>query len=358
MSITLKNVTKSFGSERAVDKLDLSIGAGEFFAVLGPSGCGKSTLLRLIAGLEQLDTGEIKLGGGLVAGPALHVPPEARRVGVVFQSYALWPHMSVEENVAFPLETSGHTRKGARQRAQSHLQTVELVDYAKRKPAQLSGGQRQRVALARCLAQGARTILMDEPLANLDPHLRASMEEELADFHRATDATVLYITHDQREAMALADRLAVMWNGQLIQVGEPDEIYRCPINERVASFIGRGAILPGQVERVRGCEAQVKIGRHQLTARCREATHPGQASILIRPQDVKVSDDRTGSTQATVTQSTYRGGSWEATVSLPGLPERLNVLLDQRAVGGETLSLLICDGWVLPDNNTASHAKG
>lgn len=358
MSITLENVSKSFGSDRAVDALDLTIDTGEFFAVLGPSGCGKSTLLRLIAGLEQLDAGAIKLGGEMVAGPALHVPPEVRQVGVVFQSYALWPHMSVEANVAFPLETSGHTRKAARQGAQSHLQTVELIEYAHRKPAQLSGGQRQRVALARCLAQGARTILMDEPLANLDPHLRASMEEELADFHRATGATVLYITHDQREAMALADRLAVMWNGQLIQVGDPDEIYRCPLNERVASFIGRGAILPGQVEQVSGREAHVKIGRHHMTARCREGTQPGPASILIRPQDTTVSDGGMGSTQATVTQCTYRGGSWEATVSVPGLPERLNVLLDHRAVVGQTLSLLICGGWVLPDNIPASHATG
>ena len=356
MSITSSNVSKSFGSECAVDALDLAIESGEFFAVLGPSGCGKSTLLRLIAGLEQLDMGEIKLGEEAVAGPNWHMPPEARQVGVVFQSYALWPHMSVEGNVAFPLETAGRSRKVARQEARSHLKTVELTEYANRKPAQLSGGQRQRVALARCLAQGARTILMDEPLANLDPHLRASMEEELSDFHRATGATVLYITHDQREAMALANRLAVMWDGKLLQVGEPDDIYRRPINERVASFIGRGAILPAHVTNVSGGEAHVKVGSHEITSRCQEGTRPGSVRVLIRPNDTVVSGDG-DAICATVEQSTYRGGTWEAVVSLPRFPETLNVLLAERVAVGDVLPLHIRGGWVLPTSAAISRAK-
>jgi iron(III) transport system ATP-binding protein len=205
MAVDLAGITRRFGPLAAVDGVDLRIAAGEFFAVLGPSGCGKSTLLRLIAGLETADAGTIAIAGRAMAGPGLHVPPEARGVGVVFQSYALWPHMTVRENVAFPVPR-GPDRAA---RVDRCLAMVELGAFADRRPADLSGGQRQRVALARCLAQEAGTILMDEPLANLDPHLRAAMEEELAAFHRRSGATTLYITHDQAEAMALADRVAI-----------------------------------------------------------------------------------------------------------------------------------------------------
>ncbi|MEO0761873.1 MAG: ABC transporter ATP-binding protein, partial [Pseudomonadota bacterium] len=191
MSITLTDVTKRFGAEPAVDGVSAAIEDGDFFVVLGPSGCGKSTLLRLIAGLETLDAGAIALGPDTVAGPGLHVAPEARGIGIVFQSYALWPHMSALDNVAFPVETAGASRAEARGAARGHLATVALEAYAERAPAALSGGQRQRVALARCLAGGARVILMDEPLAILDPHLRTAMEHELARFHAATGATTL-----------------------------------------------------------------------------------------------------------------------------------------------------------------------
>ncbi|MCL4155305.1 UNVERIFIED_CONTAM: hypothetical protein GTU68_003833, partial [Idotea baltica] len=205
MSIQLASVSKSFGPHRALNGISLSIEEGSFFVVLGPSGCGKSTLLRAIAGLEPIDQGEILLDG----------LPVARDVGVVFQSYALWPHMSVAGNVAFPLETLGKRRSAVSARVAECLETVALTPFVQRKPAELSGGQRQRVALARCLAQGAATVLMDEPLANLDPHLRSAMEEELASFHKASGATTLFITHDQREAMALADQVAVMWDGEI-----------------------------------------------------------------------------------------------------------------------------------------------
>lgn len=213
MSIDLSGVTRRFRALTAVDGLTTRIETGQFFTVLGPSGCGKSTLLRLIAGLEPLDAGAIALNGRSVAGPGLDLPPEARGLGVVFQSYALWPHLDVLGNVAFPIEATGRGRKAARLEAEAHLRSVALQGLGTRRPADLSGGQRQRVALARCLAGRARVVLMDEPLANLDPHLRAAMEEELSAFHRTSGATTLYITHDQREAMALGDRVAVMNGG-------------------------------------------------------------------------------------------------------------------------------------------------
>ena len=203
-----------------------------------------SALLRLIAGLEVADAGEIALGGKRVSGPGLHLPSEAPGVGFVFQSYALWPHLDVRGNVAFPLEAAGLRAVEAARRAERHLTTVALEHYASRKPAELSGGQRQRVALARCLAQDAGIILVDEPLANLDPHLRATMEEELVAFHRAAAATTVYITHDQREAMAVADRMAVMAAGRFLQVGAPNEVYARPASAEVARFIGEGVVHP------------------------------------------------------------------------------------------------------------------
>ncbi|WP_372890859.1 ABC transporter ATP-binding protein, partial [Rhodosalinus sp.] len=243
MSVEIDTLHKSFGGRPAVAGVTATLEPGQFFVVLGPSGCGKSTLLRLVAGLERPDAGEIRLDGRSVSSQDHHVPPEGRAVGVVFQSYALWPHMSVRDNVAFPAEAQGIRRGDARARAATHLAAVALEGHAERRPAELSGGQRQRVALARCLAGGARTVLMDEPLANLDPHLRGRMEGEIARFHRETGVTTLYITHDQREAMALADRIAVMWEGRFLQVAPPQEIHDRPATEDVARFIGRAAVL-------------------------------------------------------------------------------------------------------------------
>ena len=271
MTIRLEGITRRFGAERALDAVSLEIERGEFFVVLGPSGCGKSTMLRLIAGLDRPDAGRITLGERLVAdaGRDVHAPPETRGVGVVFQSYALWPHMTVAEQIAFPLEVAKVSGEALAARTDECLATVALERFADRRPEALSGGQRQRVALARCLAQEASVILMDEPLANLDPHLRASMEEELAAFHARTGATTLYITHDQREAMALADRIAVLGEGRVLQVAAPDELYRRPRDERVAAFIGQGAIVDVHVEAVleRAGVPTASAGREMTTVR-------------------------------------------------------------------------------------------
>lgn len=348
MSIQLASVSKSFGSDRALNEVSLSIADGSFFVVLGPSGCGKSTLLRAIAGLEPIDAGEILLDGVPVARNGFHLAPEDRQVGVVFQSYALWPHMSVAGNVAFPLETSGKRRSVVSARVAECLETVALTPFVQRKPSELSGGQRQRVALARCLAQGAGTVLMDEPLANLDPHLRSAMEEELAAFHRTSGATTLFITHDQREAMALADQVAVMWDGEILQVADPDTLYRRPNSQRVAGFIGRSTIVPVTVSQAEAGTALVRFGDVDLEVACPEETESGPATLLLRPENVVPATGAAGF-EGRVHRTIYRGGHWEVFVTVEGVDQPLMTMLPRRADTGDLLRLEIIRGWVLPD---------
>ena len=347
MSIKLENISKVFGAQRVLDDVSLTIAEGEFFVVLGPSGCGKSTLLRLISGLEPLDGGRIEINGREVASNTQHLPPEARGVGVVFQSYALWPHMSVAGNVAFPLETAGKTKAEITQRTNECLSTVELTRFADRKPADLSGGQRQRVALARCLAQGASTILMDEPLANLDPHLRGAMEEELSAFHKASGATTLFITHDQREAMALADRIAILWEGRLLQADAPEVIYRRPKSRQVAGFIGQGAIVTVTVLGSEGDQAHIRLGGGDFTVSATPGTPTGTAALLLRPEDLEV-----GATDARLTgrvgRIVYRGGFHEAEITLPGSETPLLARVPMKPQAGAEIGVSIRSGWVLP----------
>jgi len=339
MSLKITGASKRFATRLAVDGVDLEIQAGEFVSVVGPSGCGKSTLLRLVAGLEQLDEGQIVIGDQVVSGPDVHVPPEGRSVGVVFQSYALWPHMSVRDNVGFPAEVGGAGRRGARREADRHLATVGLGGFADRRPAELSGGQRQRVALARCLAQGAKTILMDEPLANLDPHLRAAMEHELTDFQRRTGATMLFITHDQREALAVSHRVAVMARGRVLQSASPEQIYARPASVAVARFIGRGAVLRGQR---RGDTAHVAGLSVPVTG---TATGP-DVMILVRPEDVAVGAG--GALSGVVQSAFYRGGAWEGEVRVADLDEHLPITVRSPIRIGEVVPLTITGGWAMP----------
>jgi len=342
VSVEISGAVKRFGGQAAVDGIEAEIATGEFFAVLGPSGCGKSTLLRLIAGLEPLDAGEIRLDGEVVSAPGRHLPPEARRVGVVFQSYALWPHMSVQDNVAFPLECEGQGRRAARAAAMGHLQTVSLSGFAARPPAELSGGQRQRVALARCLAGRARTILMDEPLANLDPHLRGRMEAEIAAFHRRSGAATIYITHDQREAMALADRIAVMQAGRFVQVGAPEAVHDRPASAEVARFIGQAAVLAAEVRR-EGAAGRADLG--PLAAPAPPDAPEGAQQVVIRPGDVTLGAE---GTPARIAAAFYRGGAWEGLAEVPGLAEPLPVRSNRRLVPEQAVRVALGSLWVLP----------
>lgn len=303
--LTLSGIGKSFDDTKVLHQIDLDIAGGEFVAVLGPSGCGKTTLLRVVAGFETPDTGDIRIGGRSVT----HVPPEARGIGIVFQNYALWPHMSVAENVGYALKVARLPRAERDARVAAALATVDLSRFADRRPADLSGGQRQRVALARCLAAGSKLVLLDEPLANLDVHLRATMEEEFRRFHRESGATLFYITHDQAEAMAMADRIAVMDKGRILQCAPPRTLYREPASADVARFIGDGILLPAERLRPTGAgRAVAQVLGHPVTLRCAPADGPRDTAIVTaHPADLAFAE--TG-IAARVTARIYRGGTW------------------------------------------------
>jgi iron(III) transport system ATP-binding protein len=345
MSVTIQGAVKRFEGRAAVDGVSVEIPDGAFFVALGPSGCGKSTLLRLIAGLETLDEGTIALDGKAVSGPGLHVAPEDRRVGVVFQSYALWPHLTVARNVAFPIEAAGVRRAQALAEAATHLRAVAMEDFADRLPAALSGGQRQRVALARCLASRAGTVLMDEPLANLDPHLRAAMEHELAAFHARAGLTTLYITHDQREAMALGTLVAVMREGRFDQVAPPETIHARPATEHVARFVGRGAVLDAEVLSVDGARALVRVAGAEAVMDCAPGARPGPARALVRPADVALGE---GPLSGRTTAAAFRGEGWEVWLHIPGVAEPVLADAPRRLAPGEAAPLRLTGGWIIP----------
>ncbi|KQT52888.1 MULTISPECIES: ABC transporter ATP-binding protein [unclassified Aureimonas] len=239
-AVELREISRVFGTVRALDKIDLAIAEGEFFAMLGPSGSGKTTSLRLIAGFEQPSSGAVRIFGEDVTG----VPPYRRAVNTVFQDYALFPHMSVLDNVAYSLMLRKVAGPERHRRAEAALEMVRLGGYGARKPGQLSGGQRQRVALARAIVNRPKVLLLDEPLGALDLKLREEMQEELKSLQRTLGITFVFVTHDQGEALSMADRVAVFDTGRVAQVGTPEEIYRRPASRFVASFVGSSNILP------------------------------------------------------------------------------------------------------------------
>ena len=312
--LSLRNVSKSFAQDKVVNNINLEIAEGEFIALLGPSGCGKSTILRMLAGFEELSEGSIYHGGACFSSPKNTLPPEERNFGMVFQSYALWPHMNVSENVGYPLHVKGIRGAKKRQRIEQALEVVQLQPFANRFPADLSGGQRQRVALARSLVTEPEVVLLDEPLANLDRHLRATMEETFRLFHRSTGATMVYVTHDQAEAMSLADKIAVLRKGELVQWGTPTQLYQQPQNTWLANFVGRGAVIKingamaGEI-----CDKQV-ITRHFLESEFDNRLDSIGESILVRPQAVTINVE-TG-IPATVTQCVFRGEHYDIELRL------------------------------------------
>ncbi len=242
-SVTLKKIDLSFGKTHVLKGIDISINSGEFFAFLGPSGCGKTTLIRLIAGFETAQNGQVFIGDREVS----HLPPWRRNVGMVFQSYALWPHMTVRKNVAFGLEERHVPRSQVRERVNKALDLVGLLDFSDRRPSQLSGGQQQRVALARTIVIEPQVLLLDEPLSNLDAGLRVQMRRELRQLQRKLSLTTIFVTHDQEEANTTADRIAVISDGIVQQVGSPMELYDRPANLFVAKFLGVANVLEGTV---------------------------------------------------------------------------------------------------------------
>ncbi|MGP7817115.1 ABC transporter ATP-binding protein [Niallia sp. 01092] len=250
MSTVVHNVSKKFDQSYALSSIDLTINDGEFVAILGPSGCGKSTLLRLLAGFDSPTDGEILMNGKLVAQKGKRVPPEQRNIGMVFQSFALWPHLKVKEQIHFPLKhhhfVEKSLKKKANERVDEMLSLVGLKQFGDRMPNDLSGGQKQRVAIARALAPKPSLLLMDEPLSSLDAELRMDLRNEIQMIHQKTNTSIVYVTHDQSEALAMADRIVVMKEGQVEQVGTPEEIYMMPKTTFVASFVGKANILKGE----------------------------------------------------------------------------------------------------------------
>ncbi|MBR9652956.1 ABC transporter ATP-binding protein [Thalassovita aquimarina] len=341
--LTFSNLTKRFGGVPALDGINAAIGAGEFVALLGPSGCGKTTLLRLTAGFEQPDEGVIRIGGDTVAGAGRFVPPEVREIGIVFQSYALWPHKSVAGNVSYPLEVRRIPRAERVARVAEALDLTGLRDFADRMPSQLSGGQRQRVALARCLVFEPRAVLLDEPLANLDLALRASMQDVFSMFHRRTGATMLYVTHDQSEALALADRVAVMEEGRIRQFAAPEVLYREPADCFVAGFVGDGAVVPARLTG-RSEPGRVLLSVLGQDIWCRSSTN-APSHVSIRPEAITLSDD--APLRARVSSCTYLGGRFRLVLDAEG--EALVAFAPQRAAIGETVGVRIRDPWAFRD---------
>lgn len=287
--IVIDHVTKRFGDTVAVRDLTLEVRDREFVTLLGPSGCGKTTLLRLIAGFMAPDAGAIRVGSATVSTPGSVVPPERRDMGMVFQTYAVWPHRTVYQNVAFGLEVRKVPRREVRERVTRMLELVTLAGLEDRYPAQLSGGQQQRVALARSLVVEPGILLLDEPLSNLDAKLRERMRWELKELQRRTGITFVYVTHDQSEAMALSDRIAVMHLGELMQLGAPREVYTRPANRIVADFMGLVNLIPARV--VRGGEqGAVSIGEQRLALALSPAIAERQTvQLAVRPENVRVS---------------------------------------------------------------------
>jgi len=271
-AVEATGLVRDFGARRAVDGVDLRLEHGGFLAVLGPSGSGKTTLLRMIAGFERPDSGSVRIGGRVVAGRDVWVEPEARRIGMVFQQGALFPHLSVGGNVGF-----GATR---RERAAECLDLVGLADRASDSPHELSGGERQRIALARALAADPEVVLLDEPFSALDAGLRERLREEVAAILRAAGTSTLLVTHDQSEALSLADTVAVLRDGRLEQVGTPEEVYERPQSQWVAAFLGDADVVPGMA---RDGYAECELGRFAVAAELR-----GSVELVIRPESIAI----------------------------------------------------------------------
>ena len=286
--IEIDHVVKRFGEFVAVDDVDFSIGQGEFFSMLGPSGCGKTTTLRMIAGFEQPTSGAVRLDGVDVS----KVPPNKRDVNTVFQQYALFPHMNVFDNVAFGPQSQKVDKVTIKKRVTEMLEVVRLTEFANRRPAQLSGGQQQRVALARALVNLPKALLLDEPLGALDLKLRHAMQFELKRIQREVGITFVYVTHDQEEALTMSDRIAVMSDGRVEQIGTPAEIYDNPASVFVAGFIGQANLWPATVtEHATGTTRVTALGGASLCGSCGDSTLTlgSEVTLMVRPERISIS---------------------------------------------------------------------
>ena len=336
-TVDLVDVRKSYGSLVVADGVDLSIAHEELICLLGPSGCGKTTTLRLIAGFMAPDAGTITVGGQVMSSPANTVPPERRNMSMIFQSYALWPHMTITENVAYGLKVRRVPRAEIERKVARILDITKLTPLRDRAPGSLSGGQQQRVALARALVVEPQTLLLDEPLSNLDTNLREEMRFEIRRLHDELRYTTVYVTHDQSEAMTTADRIVVMNHGRVEQIGAPEDIYQQPDTEFVARFIGGTNILRGRAE-----GQGVRCG--PLLIECGNVIPRAvsETPVSIRPSDVEIgpTQARANDFSATILRHTYLGGARDYLLELPGGAQiRATTPLHNRAEVGSTVGV-------------------
>jgi ABC-type Fe3+/spermidine/putrescine transport system ATPase subunit len=346
--LEFRDVSKRFGAVGAVDHVSFSINSGEIFTLLGPSGCGKTTTLRLVAGLEEPDDGEILVNGVPVAAPrgGIFVVPDKRQMGMVFQSYAIWPHLTVFENVAFPLRVRGEPTSNVKQRVLQALETVGLTGLDNRGATELSGGQQQRVALARALVYEPSILLLDEPLSNLDAKLREQMRLEIRALQRKLNLTVLYVTHDQAEAMTLSDRIAVVHRGRFEQVGTPAEVYETPATPFVAEFLGRTVTFEGKlVKNHSSCWIDFSQGAGRLILRDELVTrfNGGESvCVLTRPEDIEIlpkGELEQNQVPAKIEQVAYLGDHFEYHLFAGGVSLVISAAKKQRYAAGSEVRL-------------------
>jgi iron(III) transport system ATP-binding protein len=347
--VALRGLTNKFTEAAAVDRLDLEIGDGEFVSLLGPSGCGKTTTLRLIAGFLQPDGGEIRVGGNTISSASLLVPPERRNMSMIFQSYAVWPHMTVAQNVAYGLKFKKLSKAEIDAKVAKLLGVVHLAELKDRYSAELSGGQQQRVALARALVVEPQILLMDEPLSNLDANLREEMRFEIRRLHEEFKITTVYVTHDQAEAMATSDRIAVLDRGRLVQVGRPAEIFDRPKTRFVAEFVGKANILTGRMD---GDGRLVLPDGSRIRLTGPGAALSGEVAVCLRPHNIMLVADAAEARDladqgynlfsGTIRRSIYFGDAVDFTVELPsGTTLRVIAPPAQRFDSGQSVNAAV-----------------
>lgn len=317
--LELKNIRKSFDTTPVLNGIHLTVAKGEFITILGSSGCGKTTLLRIIAGLEEADTGSVILEGQDVT----RLEPNLRSVNTVFQNYALFPYMTVGENVAYALKLRHESKKSIRQKVSDALALVQLSGYENRMPDALSGGQKQRVAIARAIVAEPKVLLLDEPLGALDLNLRRQMQIELKKLQKQLGITFIYITHDQEEALTMSDRIAIMRNGQFVQVGTPSEIYDSPVNSYTARFVGEANVLPATIIENRTEAVVVECFGQKLQVRHGLRTLPpgSYTNIAVRGEAIQLTSDEKNGIPCTVVEKNFTGGLMKLTLSPIGAEE-------------------------------------
>ena len=343
--VKLRGLTKRYGDVGALEALSLEVAPGELVALLGPSGCGKTTTLRLVAGFLTPEAGEIWVGDRCLSSPQSVVPPERRRMAMIFQSYALWPHMTVAENVAYGLRFKDGVARGDRERRVAEmLKVVQLTGLEARYPGELSGGQQQRVAVARALVVEPEILLLDEPLSNLDANLREEMRFEIRRLHEAFGITTLYVTHDQAEAMVISDRVAVLEHGRLAQVGVPEDLFRRPQTRFVAEFIGKTNI----VEATATAPDMVARGAFRLRVSAKDLTPGRPVLVSVRPHEIRLSTELVAARgenafAAVVRRASYVGTSVDYQVSLDGTDVTLRVAapVSPRLSAGEAVTVTV-----------------